>query len=89
MVRQVRGSAAHEDDRLLAAEVPTPTRGNITVEVSLPRESAKAASSNFCDIGRLADVRFHRERPAVMETASTLFWSFVDLFRPAQKVASK
>ena len=89
IVRQVRGSAAHEDERLLAAEVPTPTRGNITVEVSLPREGAKSASSNFCDIGRLADVRFQRTSPAVMETASGLFWSFVDLFRPAVKVASQ
>ena len=89
IIRQVRGSAAHEEDRLLAAEIPAPTRGNVTVEVSLPRESAKAASSNFCDIGRLADVRFHREAPAVMETASALFWSFVDLFRPAEKVASR
>ena len=89
IVRQVRGSAAHEDDRLLAAEVPTPTRGNITVEVSLPREGAKTASSNFCDIGRLADVRFHRTSPAVMATARGLFWSFVDLFRPAEKVASQ
>jgi multidrug resistance efflux pump len=88
-IRQVRGSAAHEDDRLLAAQVPTPTRGNVTVEVSLPRESAKTASSNFCDIGRLADVRFHREAPAVMETASLLFWSFVDLFRPVEKLASQ
>jgi hypothetical protein len=37
----------------------------------------------------LADVRFHREAPAVMETASLLFWSFVDLFRPAEKLASQ
>ena len=89
IVHQVRGSAAHESDRLLAAEVPTPTRGNVTVEVSLPREGAKTASSNFCDIGRLADVRFHREASAVIDTARKLFWSFVDLFRQTEKVASQ
>jgi multidrug resistance efflux pump len=89
IVRQVRGSAAHENDRLLAAEVPTPSRGNVTVEVSLPREGATAASSNFCDIGRLADVRFHREAPVVIEAARKLFWSFVDLFRRTEKVASQ
>lgn len=89
IVRQVRGSAAHEDERLLAAAVPVPTRGNITVEVSLPREGAQTIGSNFCDIGRLADVRFQRASPAIMETASGLFWSFVDLFRPAVKVASQ
>ena len=89
IVRQVRGSAAHESDRLLAAEIPTPTRGNVTVEVSLPREGAQAASSNFCDIGRLADVRFQREAPALMATARRLFWSFVDLFRRTETVASQ
>ena len=36
-VRQVRGSAARTDDRLLAAQVPSPNAGNITVEVGLPR----------------------------------------------------
>jgi hypothetical protein len=34
-------------------------------------------------------VRFQRRSSAVMETASGLFWSFVDLFRPAQKLASQ
>jgi multidrug resistance efflux pump len=88
-VRQVRGSAARADDRLLAAQVPAPTAGNITVEVSLPQQGTQAASSSYCDIGRLADVRFQRRTPAFVETAGRLFRSFVDLFRPSEKVASQ
>ena len=86
-VRQVRGSAARADDRLLAAQVPVPTRGNITVEVSLPREAWPATNSSYCDIGRLADVRFQRGPPVFVESANRLFWAFVDMFRPAQTVA--
>lgn len=86
-VRQVRGSAARADDRLLAAQVPAAARGNITVEVSLPDDGSHAANSSYCDIGRLADVRFQRRPPAFVENASRLFRSFVDMFRPAEKVA--
>ena len=61
-VRQVRGSAAYTDDRLLAARVPRPDAGSITVEISLPRDETSVDRSGFCDIGRQAEVRF--ERPA-------------------------
>ena len=88
-VRQVRGSAARADDRLLAAQVPAPTRGNITVEVSLAQQGRPAANSSYCDIGRLADVRFQRRAPAIVESAGRLFRSFVDMFRPGAKVASQ
>jgi hypothetical protein len=88
-VRQVRGSAARADDRLLAAQVPAAARGNITVEVSLPDDGAHAADSSYCDIGRLADVRFQRRPPAIVESASRLFRSLVDLFRPSEWVASQ
>lgn len=88
-VRQVRGSAARADDRLLAAQVPAPTRGNITVEVSLAQQGRPAANSSYCDIGRLADVRFQRRAPAIVESAGRLFRSFVDMFRPGEKVASQ
>lgn len=86
IVRQVQGSAARADDRLLAAQVPAATRGYITVEVSLP-ESAPSAQSNYCDIGRLADVRFQRKTPAIVETVSQFFRSLGDMFTGKEKVA--
>ena len=85
-VLQVRGSAARADDRLLAAQVPIPTNGTITVEVSLAQD-APAANSNYCDIGRMAEVRFQRHPPAFVESANRLFWAFVNMFRPTEKVA--
>lgn len=85
-VRQVRGSAARADDRLLAAQVPVATHGTITVEVSFAREEA-AADKSYCDIGRMAEVRFQRTPPGIVTSASRLFWSIVDMFRPPEKVA--
>jgi len=88
-VRQASGSAARADDRLLAAKVAAPTPGNVTVEVTLAQDVSPAANSRYCDIGRMAEVRFQRQTPAFVERAGKLFWSFVDLFRPANKVASQ
>jgi len=85
-VHQVRGSAARADDRLLAAQVPKPTPGYITVEVSLPQE-APASNSSYCNIGRLADVRFQRATPAFVERLGSLFQSFLDALRPSPKLA--
>jgi multidrug resistance efflux pump len=59
-VKRIRGSAARTDDRLLAAQVPNPDAGSVTVEVGLPPDAATADHSNFCNIGRLAEVRFQR-----------------------------
>src|SRR4029078_6105945 len=59
-VRQVMGSAARTDDRLLAAQVPHPTSNNITVEVELVQDPSEAERSVFCNIGRMAEVRFQR-----------------------------
>jgi multidrug resistance efflux pump len=59
-VRQVRGSAARADDRLLAAQVPKPGTGSITVEIGLPADDNTTEHNNFCGIGRLAEVRFPR-----------------------------
>jgi biotin carboxyl carrier protein len=58
-IRQVRGSAARTDDRLLAAQVRRPEPHSITVEVRLP-DNVEADRNNFCNIGRLAEVRFQR-----------------------------
>ena len=59
-IQQVRGSAARVDDRLLAAQVQRPDPNSITVEISLPQDNAQADRNNFCNIGRLAEVRFQR-----------------------------
>ncbi|MEE8334525.1 MAG: hypothetical protein V3R85_11810, partial [Alphaproteobacteria bacterium] len=59
-VIQVRGSAASYDQRLLAAHIFEPTGKSIYVEVALPHTSITPDGSKFCDIGRLAEVRFHR-----------------------------
>jgi multidrug resistance efflux pump len=59
-VLQVRGSAARGDDRLLAAQIPLANSGNITIEVSLVRGVTPADGNSFCDIGRMAEVRFQR-----------------------------
>ena len=59
-VRQVMGSAARTDDRLLAAQVPHPTSSSITVEVELLQDQSEAERNSFCNIGRMAEVRFQR-----------------------------
>ena len=59
-VQQVRGSAARSDERLLAAQVLGPNPGSISVKISIPPEAPPANRNNFCDIGRLAEVRFQR-----------------------------
>ena len=59
-VRQVLGSAARTDDRLLAAQVPHPTLSSISVEVELLQDQSEADRNSFCNIGRMAEVRFQR-----------------------------
>jgi hypothetical protein len=59
-IRQLRGSAARMDDRLLAAQLPKPHSSAITVEVALPVDTYPIENSAFCNIGRLAEVRFPR-----------------------------
>lgn len=72
-VRQVRGSAARADDRLLAAQVPSPNAGSITVEIGVPQDAAVADRNNFCNIGRLAEVRFQRGRFGFLDRISEVF----------------
>ena len=59
-VRQVLGSAARTDDRLLAAQVPHPTSSSISVEVELLQDQSEAERNSFCNIGRMAEVQFQR-----------------------------
>jgi hypothetical protein len=72
-VRQVRGSAARADDRLLAAQVPASGAGNITIEVSLVRGVTPADGNGFCDIGRMAEVRFQRSGFGLSQAMSWFF----------------
>ncbi len=60
-IQQVRGSAARTDDRLLAAQVKRPDPNSITVELALPEDDDLQTDRNsFCNIGRVAEVRFQR-----------------------------
>ncbi|MCC7252962.1 HlyD family efflux transporter periplasmic adaptor subunit [Hyphomicrobium sp.] len=86
LVRRVMGSAARGDDRLFAAQVPVATSGNVTVEVSLPPDKAPD-DKNYCDIGRLAEVRFPRKAPAFVENLGKLFQPILAVFTPVVNVA--
>jgi hypothetical protein len=59
-VRQVLGSAARTDDRLLAAQIVRPISTSIAVEVELLQDNFDAEHNSFCNIGRMAEVRFQR-----------------------------
>ncbi len=72
-VKRVRGSAARADDRLLAAQVPSPDAGSITVELGLPPDEALGNRNNFCNIGRLAEVRFQRSRFTFLDSLTRTF----------------
>lgn len=60
VVRKIRGSAARADDRLLAAQIAKPSSGTFSVEVEIPNDALLGGQSGYCDIGRLAEVRFAR-----------------------------
>jgi len=59
-VRQVLGSAARTDDRLLAAQIPRVATNSIAVEVELPQDEGGEDRNSFCNVGRMAEVRFSR-----------------------------
>jgi multidrug resistance efflux pump len=59
-VRQVLGSAARTDDRLLAAQIPRVATNSIAVEVELPQDERSEDRNSFCNVGRMAEVRFSR-----------------------------
>jgi multidrug resistance efflux pump len=89
-VLQVRGSAARGDDRLLAAQIPLANSGNITIEVSLVRGVTPADGNGFCNIGRTAEVRFHRSSLGLGRTITWIWQRFnSDDHSPPQTVASE
>ena len=59
-MRQVLGSAARTDDRLLAAQIPRVASNSIAVEVELPQDEGGDDRNSFCNVGRMAEVRFSR-----------------------------
>jgi multidrug resistance efflux pump len=64
-VRQVLGSAARTDDRLLAAQIPRVATNAIAVEVELPQDEGGDDRNSFCNVGRMAEVRFRRSGVAL------------------------
>jgi hypothetical protein len=83
-VRQVRGSAARSDERLLAAQVPAPNAGNVTVEVEIAGAMTAADGNRFCNIGRLAEVRFQRPILRVVDAYFGIWRWFYILPGPMQ-----
>jgi multidrug resistance efflux pump len=80
-VSQVRGSAARADDRLLAAQVPRPEPNSIIVEIRLPDDESQADRNNFCNIGRLAEVRFQRAGLGLLGRLSKKLQSLADYLK--------
>ena len=72
-VRQVLGSAARSDDRLLAAQVPHPTSSSVTVEVELLQDKSEAERNSFAirplDGGPFPAHRIWLDRPSVQGVA--------------------
>jgi multidrug resistance efflux pump len=82
-VMQVRGSAARIDDRLFAAQVLKPAAGAFSVEVALPDDTTLGFQTDYCGIGRLAEVRFARTTFG-LSGAITQWW---DKLRGSQNTA--
>jgi hypothetical protein len=70
LVQQVQGSVARSENRLLAAQMPGASPGMITVELSLPVAAPAVGGSTYCDIGRLAEVRFERTLPSIFHVVA-------------------
>ncbi|MGZ5866950.1 MAG: HlyD family efflux transporter periplasmic adaptor subunit [Xanthobacteraceae bacterium] len=85
-VRQVRGSAARVDDRLLAAQIPKPNPNSITVEVALPHSDAETSRNNFCNVGRLAEVQFERSGFAFVDDVGRKFRDLAGYFKHSKSV---
>jgi multidrug resistance efflux pump len=80
-IQQVRGSAARTDDRLLAAQVQRPDANSITVEIGLPQSDSQNEHNNFCNIGRLAEVRFERAGFALFDRFGQVLHRLTGYFR--------
>ncbi len=65
----------------LAAQVKRPDANSITVEIGLP-DDEEANRNSFCNIGRLAEVRFQRSPFAFLASVSRVFNRLVGNERP-------
>jgi multidrug resistance efflux pump len=81
----VRGAGARQPHDTLAARVPEVERGQLRVLVSLEGVGLDRAPSNFCHIGRTAEVYFARETTGAIATVAaavsswaTALWHMVD-----------
>lgn len=80
-VRQVLGSAARTDNRLLAAQIPRPTSNSIVMEVELLGDKSEVERNIFCNIGRMAEVRFERGDFGLASRASDA-WAWLTRTKP-------
>lgn len=80
-VRQVLGSAARTDNRLLAAQIPRPTSNSIVMEVELLGDKSEVERNIFCNIGRMAEVRFERGDFGLASRASDA-WAWLTGTKP-------
>jgi multidrug resistance efflux pump len=71
-VQQIIGSAARQDERLLAAQAPKPEGRQVTAEIALAADSLSTEAGRYCDIGRMAEVRIDRSGPDPLRLAERL-----------------
>lgn len=69
-VQQVLGSAARQDERLLAAQVPKAEGPRVSVEIALVADSLPTETGRYCDIGRMAEVRIDRHRRSFLTSVN-------------------
>lgn len=81
LVERVRGSVARPEGRLLAAQMPSASPGMITIELSLEIDSY--SGETYCDIGRLAEVRFERDLPRFIPWIGEAWHKLVAAIREA------
>lgn len=70
-VQQVLGSAARQDERLLAAQVLKSEGRRVNVEIGLAADSLPTEMGRYCDIGRMAEVRLDRLGPSFLSSAAS------------------
>lgn len=76
-ILRARGSAAQSNDRLLAAQAPRPDREKVLVEISFPRDPLRLVPNSFCNIGRMAEVRFRRSSLGFLDDWTRTFTDLI------------
>jgi hypothetical protein len=73
---------------LLAAQVKSVDANSITVEVGLPPDLSQGDRYGFCNIGRLAEVRFQRSGFAFFEHVGSALRKFIAHFKQGATASS-